>query len=109
MAEQISDRTGVGLTDNLRKYLGMPLLHSKVNRNTYGEILEKIRTRLQGWKGRCLSYAGKTLLVKSVIFSIPIYAMQTSLLPTTITVDIEKRTRNFIWVESEKRRMHLIN
>ena len=56
-----------------------------------------------------LSYAGRTLLVKSVISSRPIYTMQTSLLPATITADIEKRIMNFIWGEGEKRRMHLIN
>ena len=79
LTQTISDNMGVSRTQNLGKYLGMPLIHSKVTSRTYPEFVEKVNKRLAGWKSKCLSFAGRTTLIKSVISAIPSYAMQSTL------------------------------
>ena len=34
-ASRISSELGVSMTDNLRKYLGVPLLHNRISKQTY--------------------------------------------------------------------------
>lgn len=48
----ISDESGIKATRDLGKYLGMPVLHKRINKDTFGEFLEKVSSRLSGWKGR---------------------------------------------------------
>ncbi|KAL5732754.1 hypothetical protein ACOSQ2_032446 [Xanthoceras sorbifolium] len=45
-ARDIVRACGSPFTDNLGKYLGLPLLHDRVNKNTFHEILEKVQRRL---------------------------------------------------------------
>lgn len=75
----------------------MPLLHSRVTRDTYGYLIEKIQRKLAGWKAHSLSLAGRVTLAKSVLSSIPYYAMQSTSLPQSCLKAIEKLTRRFIW------------
>lgn len=67
MAHAISNSIGFSKTDNLGKYLGTPLLHSRVNKKTYYLILEHVEQRLSGWSAKHLSFAGRVTLAKSVI------------------------------------------
>lgn len=46
------------------KYLGCPISHSK-KKEHYDDLLDKVRNKLQAWKGRLLSYRGKEVLLKS--------------------------------------------
>lgn len=50
------------------------------------------------WKANSLSLAGRVTLVQSVLSSIPIYSMQTALLPRGICDEVEKLSMRFIWV-----------
>lgn len=52
---------GYTITKDLGKYMGMLLLHSRVNMNTYHEILEKVENRLSQWNASHLSLAEKSL------------------------------------------------
>ncbi|KAG7564109.1 Ribonuclease H domain [Arabidopsis suecica] len=77
----ISDESGIQATRELGKYLGMPILQKRINKDTYGEVLEKMSTRLSGWKGRFLSMSGRVTLTKAVLSSIPVHSMSTIMLP----------------------------
>ncbi|XP_062021276.1 uncharacterized protein LOC133737799 [Rosa rugosa] len=110
LAGDISNICGSPLTTDLGKYLGMPLIHSRVNKYTYISILDKVQSRLSGWKSKVLSMAGRLTLIHSVTATIPSYAMQTAKLPTSICDSLDKLNRNFLWGDIEdKRRVHLIN
>lgn len=100
----ISDMSGFKLIGDLSKYLGIPLHHSRVSSSTYNFILEKVRKRLGTWKINKLSLAGRATLVKSVLNSIPIYYMQSTLLPAKVCEEIDKASRNFVWGTSNSRR-----
>ncbi|KAL8142690.1 hypothetical protein V2J09_015722, partial [Rumex salicifolius] len=57
--------------------------------NSYWEIKEdRIWKRLQGWHGNLLSKAGKEVLIKSVLHSIPIYIMSIFRLPDNLISEI---------------------
>lgn len=49
-AMELCNDLGVGLTMDLGKYLGMPLLHKRVKEETDNEIMEKIRKILNIWR-----------------------------------------------------------
>lgn len=62
-ANELSGVLGIALTSNLMKYLGMPLLHSRVKEETYKGIIEKIKNRLSMWQANSLSMVGRITLV----------------------------------------------
>lgn len=45
-AKELSQFCGIGLTKNLDKYLGDPLLHSRVQRGIFNDVLEKVQKKL---------------------------------------------------------------
>ncbi|XP_050238477.2 uncharacterized protein LOC126687968 [Mercurialis annua] len=96
-AEQISNLLGFQRAHDLGKYLGVPLLHSRVTKETYAFIVNKIKHKLSGWNSSLLSLAGRLSLAKSVLMSIPGYAMQTTSLPNGLCDQIDRLVRNFVW------------
>ncbi|QHN91722.1 Putative ribonuclease H protein family [Arachis hypogaea] len=59
----ISEALGFPRTNDLGKYLGVLLLRSRVTKNTYHEIIQKLNTRLSNWKASSLFLAGRITLV----------------------------------------------
>lgn len=41
----------------------------------YVDLIDKLKGKLQAWKGKMLSYGGKELLISSILQSIPIYTL----------------------------------
>ena len=66
-ANLIGTTLGVLVTNNLGDYLGMPLIHSRVNKDTYQSILDKVEKRRTGWNAAHLSFAGRVTLAQSVL------------------------------------------
>ncbi|KAH9666870.1 reverse transcriptase domain-containing protein [Citrus sinensis] len=97
LANGIGKALGFSVTNNLGRYLGMPLLHDRVSKKTYQSIIDKIDQRLSGWAAKQLSLAGRVTLTQSVLQAIPIYAMQTTYLPSSVRVKIDQLCRRFIW------------
>lgn len=105
----ISDESGIKATKDLGKYLGMPVLQKRVSKETFGDILEKVSSRLAGWKSHVLSTAGRLTLTKAVLGSIPVHSMTTFLLPKSTLDKLDKISRNFVWGSTpENRKQHLI-
>lgn len=86
LARLISAESGIQSTRELGKYLGMPILQKRINKDTFGDIVERVSSRLAGWKGRFLSMAGRITLTKAVLTSIPIHTMSTIALPQATLV-----------------------
>ncbi|CAN1339556.1 Putative ribonuclease H protein At1g65750 [Linum perenne] len=82
---------GIPQTQNLGKYLGVPVLHGKVTKDTYHNIIEGIDQKLSRWKVKALSLASRVTQVSSVLLAIPACAMQTSVLPATTYNEIDQR------------------
>jgi hypothetical protein len=57
------------------KYLGIPLHYDKLKREDLQPLIDSILGRLSGWRGKLLSSAAKSELVRSVLANIPIYLL----------------------------------
>ncbi|CAA7032614.1 unnamed protein product [Microthlaspi erraticum] len=102
--------SGIKSTRALGKYLGLPVLQKRINKDTFGDILEKVSSRLAGWKRRCLSFAGRLTLTKGVLSTIPIHTMSIISLPKSIIGKLDKVSRSFLWGSStEQRKQHLLS
>ncbi|KAL2228518.1 UNVERIFIED_CONTAM: hypothetical protein Sindi_1831500 [Sesamum indicum] len=79
------------------RYLGLPLLSSRLTVADCSPLLLKIDKRIAGWEGMALSYAGRVQIIKSVLLSLSLYWASTFILPKKVTNEIEKRLRTFLW------------
>ncbi|KAL2235437.1 UNVERIFIED_CONTAM: hypothetical protein Sindi_1275900 [Sesamum indicum] len=79
------------------RYLGLPLLSSRLTIADCQPLLVKIDKRIAGWEGMTLSYAGRVQIIKSVLMSLSFYWASAFILPKRVTNEIEKRLRNFLW------------
>lgn len=70
-AGHLAERTGIPITKDLGKYLGVPSIQNRVTESTYSKVLEKVKARLEGCKSKHLSLAGRQLLAQSVLSTIP--------------------------------------
>ncbi|GKV52575.1 hypothetical protein SLEP1_g59152 [Rubroshorea leprosula] len=110
VANSFSAKCNIPLSANLGKYLGVPILHKRKTGSDYRFILEKIQSKLAGWKKSLLSLAGRKTLIQSVTSAIPCYTMQTVLLPKSTCEAIDKLNRQFLWgSDTESRKPHLVN
>nr|KYP54028.1 Retrovirus-related Pol polyprotein LINE-1 [Cajanus cajan] len=94
---EISSVFGFQRTNDLGKYLGIPTHHSRVNRVTYQGIIDKINSRLSGWKEKNLSFTGRLTLTKSVLQALPSYTMQMVHLPRALCDEVDKICKRFLW------------
>ena len=72
-------------------------------------MVDKVMHKLSGWKAKFLSFAGRAVLIKSVMSAIPNHIMQGMALPSHICDKLDKLNRDFLWGStSEKRKLHLV-
>ncbi|XP_027174775.1 uncharacterized protein LOC113774437 [Coffea eugenioides] len=63
------------------KYLGLPIVVTRSKKQLFGYIKENIERRMQNWKSKLLSSAGKEILIKAVSMAMPTYTMSCFKLP----------------------------
>ncbi|KAL2231088.1 UNVERIFIED_CONTAM: putative mitochondrial protein [Sesamum indicum] len=81
----------------LMRYLGLPLISSRLSIADCQPLLSKIDTRINGWEGLALSYAGRVQIIKSVLVAMGVYWASAFILPKGVIKNIEKRLRGFLW------------
>ncbi|MCH82717.1 putative ribonuclease H protein, partial [Trifolium medium] len=102
--------SGFRETEQLGKYLGVPLTGRAPKREDFQYIIDQVNDKLASWKAQLLSFAGRVTLAKSVIEAIPIYPMMTNRIPKGCLEEIQKLQRKFIWGErDDARRYHAVN
>ncbi|GJS56479.1 hypothetical protein Tco_0629841 [Tanacetum coccineum] len=79
------------------KYLGVPLVPSRLIYKDCKELIEKVEARVNDWKSKSLSIAGRLQLVQSVIASMHVYWASVFTLPMRILLDIELIMRGLLW------------
>ncbi|XP_059458307.1 receptor-like protein 6 [Corylus avellana] len=62
-------------TQSYDTYLGLPALVGKSRQKEFKSIIDRIEKRLNDWKLKFLSQAGKEILLKAVVQAIPTYSM----------------------------------
>ncbi|GKA73703.1 putative reverse transcriptase domain, reverse transcriptase zinc-binding domain protein [Tanacetum coccineum] len=86
------------------KYLGVPLISSRLL-NRYCKILvESAKNRIEDWKNKSLSFAGRLQLGKSVISSMHVYWVSVLAIPKGILYDIQALICGFLWCNGDYKR-----
>ncbi|GJU56016.1 reverse transcriptase domain, reverse transcriptase zinc-binding domain protein [Tanacetum coccineum] len=75
------------------KYLGVPLVSSRLVFKDCKELIEKVEGCINDWKNKSLSIAGRLQLVQSVIASMHVYWASVFILPSHILLEIEQLMR----------------
>ncbi|GJV84412.1 putative reverse transcriptase domain, reverse transcriptase zinc-binding domain protein [Tanacetum coccineum] len=86
------------------KYLGMLLVSSRLIYKDCKELIEKVQNRVNDWKNKSLSIAGRLQLVQSVIGSLHVFWASVFILPNRILIDIKQIMRGFLWCQGSMRR-----
>jgi hypothetical protein len=95
--EEIVRLSGLKAIDRFEKYLGLPTLVGKSRSKEFKSIQDRVWTRLQSWKVKFLSQAGKEILLKAVVQAIPSYSMSVFLLPIGLCKEINRMMQKFWW------------
>ena len=69
---------------------------------------EQIWARMQGWKEKLPSQAGKEVMKKAIIQSIPTYSMSVFELPVSLCKEIETMIRQFWWGQGDSKKIHQV-
>ncbi|KAL0295900.1 UNVERIFIED_CONTAM: Retrovirus-related Pol polyprotein from type-2 retrotransposable element R2DM [Sesamum angustifolium] len=73
------------------------ILQQFIDQDDCQPLLQKIDSRIKGWEGVQLSFAGRVQLIKSVLVSLEVYWAMAFILPKGIIKEMIKRLRTFLW------------
>jgi hypothetical protein len=95
--EKILEESRIPNSQRYDTYLGLPTLVGKSRKKEFKSIIDKVWKRLQDWKLKFLSQAGREILLKVVIQAIPTYCMSVFMLPKTLCSKINSLMQQFWW------------
>ena len=111
MEEQVglANTLKVNLVQQPSKYLGV---HFKLRGNRIADfqfLIDKLQAKLQGWKMKLLSQAGRTTLFAFVLQSLPLYSFACFNVPDAICSKMDSIICAFWWGhEYGEKKLHLI-
>ncbi|MCI47781.1 reverse transcriptase-like protein, partial [Trifolium medium] len=75
----------------------MPTQIGRSKQGVFKFIMDRVWSKLKGWKEKNLSFAGRGVLISAVIQAIPTYMMSCFLIPKSVCEQIEKAICKFWW------------
>jgi hypothetical protein len=93
----LSNLMGVRHVLGTGTYLGLPSMVGRSKKATFAYIKDRIWRKINSLRSRPLSKAGKEVMIKSVLQSIPAYVMSIYLLPDSLINEIERMINAFWW------------
>lgn len=76
---------------------------------SWSPIVDAFRKSLAAWKAKCLSFGGRSTLVKAILGSVASYLMSIYAVPLTVIRDLERLRSTFFWgADLNDRRMHWV-
>lgn len=82
------------------KYLGLPSLIGRSKKTVFRYLKDKVFQKIQSWSSKLLSRAGKAVMLRNVVQSIPSYTMSCFMIPKTLCQEIERLMNAFWWKTS---------
>ncbi|GJZ15925.1 hypothetical protein Tco_0551602 [Tanacetum coccineum] len=79
------------------RYLGVPLLAKRLGVKDCASLIDNVEKRINCWKNRFLSYAGRMQLIASVLATMQQYWASVYLLPDAIFKKLERIFKSFLW------------
>lgn len=103
--------SGLSLTENMlisfssgmtrgsfpMKYLGLPLCTKKLPVANCAPLIQQIKERISTWSARSLSFAGRLLLLNTVIAGITNFWCSTFLIPKSCINAINSACNSYLW------------
>jgi len=86
--------------DNFGKYLGCPVFQGRPKTETFSPLVLRTAKKLQTWKTRHISKAGRIALIQANVESMPAHTMQCFQLPKATNIQIDELSRDFFWKKS---------
>eukprot|EP00253_Pinus_taeda_P009309 PITA_09309 len=77
------------------KYLGLPIFNKRASSKDWSPLLDKFKAEMQAWGSSWLNIAGKEVLIKAVLNSLPIFKFNVLLAPVGIINKMEELIRHF--------------
>ncbi|XP_073309898.1 uncharacterized protein [Primulina huaijiensis] len=107
LAENIKSALAVPVVHAHSVYLGLPAISLRSKKLQFRYLVERVAKRIQRWGNKTFSAGGKETLIKSVLQSIPTYALSCFRIPKSVCEEIERECSNFWWgVDVGKKRLH---
>ncbi|KAL0355533.1 UNVERIFIED_CONTAM: putative mitochondrial protein [Sesamum radiatum] len=88
------------------KYLGLPTVIGRSKKEVFEGIKERIWHKIHSWSAIKLSQAGRAVLIKSVLQTIPTYVMSCFRLPDTFLKELEGLMAEFFWKSGSNSATH---
>lgn len=101
----VNDRDSQGILELSRlirgdyhfRYLGIPIFAESMKVIHYTPLLDKLRSFINGWNAKILSYTGRLELLKSVFQGVEAFWLSIFQIPATVRVHIIQISRVFLW------------
>ena len=97
LKSRLANFIGINASNKKEKYLGIPIASGRDKKAATEEIIEKVKQRLQGWKMKTLSQAGRATLISSVASSMPTYQASSLILPNEVCSKLDSLNHRFWW------------
>jgi hypothetical protein len=95
--QEILSLSGFSESHRIDTYLGLPSFIGRSKVQAFNSIKDRVQQRLNNWKVKFLSQAGKEILLKAVVQAIPTYSMSVFLLPATLCREPQGMMQHFWW------------
>lgn len=95
--EEIAHTLGVNEAVNPGSYLGLPIIWEGSKLKALAYVRDRVGKKVMGWQRKCLSFAGREVMIKAVINAIPIYSMSFFKFPTGTCKQLDRLVSKFFW------------
>lgn len=86
------------------KYLGVPLTDKSLSKIVRGLVINKLQDKTRKWNSRSLNLAGRLVLTKAILQSIPIFMFSTLPAPKGVMQQCKNIQRDFVWGKGEEKK-----
>jgi hypothetical protein len=91
----LSQALGVKLVPQPSKYLGVTFKLRGRRVEDFQDLIDKVSARLQSWKSKLLSQAGRLTLINFVLTSLPIYTFSVFKVPEAVCKKLDSLVNAF--------------
>ncbi|KAI0524605.1 hypothetical protein KFK09_003982 [Dendrobium nobile] len=100
MKRKIGKKTGFKIVKEFH-YLGIKIALRRLTKNDFQFVIDHALDKLNSWGAQFLSMAGRIILAKSSLLSLPTFVSTHSLIPKKILYDLDRICRDFIWHQNK--------
>ena len=94
--EECLEITGFIEDHLLFRYLGLPITASRLTKGECRILVDKITAKILAWTSRHITYAGRLVLVNTVLFGMFNFWAQVFIIPQEVVTQVIQVCRNFL-------------